>query len=271
MGILKNFTGIIGNLFQIGGATGPQLKNNSGVIEAKNSDDNALVILRCLAPVGDTDVTNKYYVDSLEKPLIVKRQANCSAALPANTAARGWVVVSTAGTGAVIGDILYDDGTSVGNMVIVAAVEGRTIVITDALSGGTVIFQADTMYIWDADGSLWFEISTPAGTVKEIRFAITNAASQDSIAQIPANAIIRYCWVKVVTPYSAGATITVGSTSTATLCQATTDNTATIAGIYVKDQDSSWEAAASVVRVAVANIPAAGAGFVIVGFVKPLV
>jgi len=270
MGRLSNSTGIMGNLLQVGGAAGPQIKNNSGVLEAKNPDDSALVILRCLAPVGDTDVANKYYVDSLEKPLIVKRQANCSAALPPNTAVRGWVVVSTAGTGAVVGDILYDDGTSVGNMVIVAASEGRTLAITDALTGGTVAFQPDTMYIWDADGSVWFEISTPAGTVKEISFAITNAASQDSVAQIPANVIIRYCWVIVAVAYSAGATITVGSTGTATMCQGTADNLATVANTYVKDQNTTWEATASVVRVAVAGLPAAGSGQVIVGYVKPL-
>jgi len=65
-----------------------------------------------------------------EKMPIISRQADCSAALPANTGARGWVVVTIAGPGAEIGDLLYDNGSGVGNMTIVAAIESRTIVVT---------------------------------------------------------------------------------------------------------------------------------------------
>jgi hypothetical protein len=271
---MANHTKIRGTqetLFQLG-ISGPQIKNNSSVLEARNSDDSAYVVLRVATPTADNDAVTKYYADSLEKPMIVKRQADCTAALPANTGVRGWVVVSTAGTGAAIGDVLYDNGTSTGDMVIVAASEGRTIAVTDALTGGTVTFQADTVYVWDADGSAWVEIGGPGtGAIKEVRYIIDNSAAQDSVAVIPANAIITECTVKITTPYSAGATITVGSTSTATMCQATTDNNPLAANLYTVPQDTAWEATASVVRTAVANTPAAGAGVIIVKYTKPLV
>jgi len=45
--------------------TGPKLKNNSGVLEFKNSADNAFIIGRGLSPVGDNDFAIKSYVDNL--------------------------------------------------------------------------------------------------------------------------------------------------------------------------------------------------------------
>ena len=75
-------------------------------------------------------------------PLPVSRQANCSVAIPNNTAVEGWVVPTTFGSGVVNGDLLYDDGTSTGTMEISARVEGRAITVTDALTGGTITFPA---------------------------------------------------------------------------------------------------------------------------------
>ena len=272
--ILKNLVGIIGSVLKIGlGATQVRLKNNAGVIEARDKDDAAFVILRALSPVEDNDVVTKYYADSLEKPLIVKRQENCSAALPVNTAIRGWVVVTTAGTGAAIGDVLYDDGSDdASDMAIVAAVEGRTLAITDALSGGTISFDTDSIYISDEDGSVWVkigDIGSVTGPVRVVRYAIDNSASQDSTFTIPANARILDCQVEITTAYSAGGTISVGYEGALTEIQATTDNSAQDKATYSKEQDTAWDAAAKVVRTTVGGAPAAGVGVVIVKFTNP--
>jgi len=175
MGLKKNITGILGTILSIGlGANKVQWKNNTAVMEARNSDDTAFVVVRGLAPVGDSDLVNKKYADALEKPIIVSRQADTSASIPANTAVRGFVVVTTAGSGAVIGDVLFDDGSSGGTMEILSIVEGRTLAITDALAGGTVTFETDSIYIWDDDAFLWLkigDIGALTGPIREVRYA----------------------------------------------------------------------------------------------------
>lgn len=271
--ILRNLYGTILNAFRIGiGTNQIILKNNSAVLEFRNKDDNAYVVARCASPVADNDVANKYYADSIEKPLIVSRQADCTAALPTNTASRGWVVVSTAGTGAVVGDVLYDNGTSTGDMAIVAAIEGRMIAITDALAGGTATFDTDSTYIWDADGSVWVkigDIGSVTGPLRIVRFAITNAASQSSTFTIPANARVLECRLDVGTAYSAGATISIGYSGSVSAIMATTENSPQDEDSYVVEQDTAWDSSARAVLVTIANTPAAGAGVVIVKFTSP--
>jgi hypothetical protein len=52
MGIFQKLTGIIGSTFQIGGTSGPILKNNSGAVEAKNAADNAFVPVNAGTPTA---------------------------------------------------------------------------------------------------------------------------------------------------------------------------------------------------------------------------
>ena len=157
--LFRKLRGIIGAILQLDAKNnGPQLKNNSGAMEIRNGDDTGFAVARVATPVGDNDAVNKKYADTLEKPIIVSRQADTSTSIPNNTTTRGFVVVTTAGSGASIGDILYDDGSNSGQMEILAAIEGRTIAVTDALSGGTISFEADSIYIWDEDGTAWVKI-----------------------------------------------------------------------------------------------------------------
>ena len=57
----------------------------------------------------------------------IYRQANCSKGIPNNTLVEGWVLVSTPGNGAELGDLLFDNGSNVGKMAIAPAKEGRII------------------------------------------------------------------------------------------------------------------------------------------------
>lgn len=269
--ILKNIIGTLANSFQLGIDRALIRSLAGGQVEVRNAADDAYAVLRVAAPVGDNDAVTKYYADSIEKPLIVKRQADCSLAIPNNTATRGWVVVTTAGNGAVVGDILYDDGSGTGTMAIVSAVEGRTIAVTDALTGGTISFEADSIYIWDADGSTWIKIGDIAnftGAVRVIRFAIDNTASQDSTFSVPANARIFETILQVTTEYSAGTTISIGDATTADKFMGTGQNKPQKVDFYSVEQDTD-KGTAGVVRVAIAGAPAAGAGVVVVKFAQP--
>ena len=258
MGLFKNLRGTLESFFNIGGPTGPALKDNSGVIQARNFDDTAYARVQGASPTDDNDLVTKKYADTLSKPLIVARQADTSVALPTNTASRGLVVVTTAGTGAAIGDLLFDDGSGSGNMEILTAVNGRTIATTVALTGGTVEFEADSIYLWDSDGSSgsvqWVKIGdvgAVTGAERLIRFAI-GTATVDSSTTIPANARILRCDVDITTAYNGGATISIGvAGGTVDLIQTTSDNNPQAGGVpntYAKEQDTAWGGSTAAVR-----------------------
>ena len=261
MGFFKNSIGTMSEFFQIGGPSGPLVKNNAGVLQTRNSDDTDFSRLQVATPTADQDAVTKLYADTLEKPLIIARQADTSASLPANTAVRGFVVVTTPGSGAAIGDLLYDDGSSVGTMSILTAVEGRTIAVTDALSGGTIEFDPDSIYIWDDDGTQWIkigDIGSITGADRVVRFAL-GTATIDSSSDIPANARITRCWVDISIAYNAGATIEIGLAGGATdLLQSTTDNVAQFQHVYVKEQDTSWGVSAAAVRATITATSGSG-------------
>jgi len=62
MGLLQRISGIVDNLFQLG-IGGPQLKNNAGVVEVRNSTDTGFAVMRTATPVGIDDVVPKAYAD----------------------------------------------------------------------------------------------------------------------------------------------------------------------------------------------------------------
>jgi hypothetical protein len=106
------------------------------------------------------------------------------------------------------------------------------------------------------------------GAVQEIRFAITNAAAQNSVTQIPNNAIVVDAELDIVTPYSGGATITVGNAGSPALLMAAGDSNPQAAGLYQDHQDTVYTGGPATVLVTVAGAPAAGAGFCIVRYVQ---
>ncbi len=267
MGVFSKLAGVVGNLFQLGGPSGPAIKNNSGVIEARNAGDTTYVVVRGAAPVGDNDFTTKTYVDTIARPFIVTAQANAVSALIANSGVEHYIVVSAAGTGAaaayVAGTVLWDDGSGSGNVQILGPTTGQPIFVTTSLVGGTFTFSANQEYIWT--GATWQNVApSVSGATYTIDFAIGTAASQSSVSQIPANAIILSSDVTITTPYSVGTTIKVGQTGTTNLLQDTTDSFPTVAGTYEASQRTSWGGSPLAVLVTIAGAPSVGAGFVTV-------
>lgn len=269
MALWSKIRGTIETIFQVG-LGGPQLKNNSGAVEVRNSGDSAFALLRALSPVNDNDVATKQYVDTIASPTIVTSQFDGNNTLPTNSTLEKFYVVSSTGSNATIGQLLWDDGSNTGTVTVLAAA-ARMIVTTQALVGGTATFKADTPYVWDVASTSWVNAggSALSGCQRTIRMALTNAASQSSASQIPANAVVAEVAIKVVTPYSAGATLIVGQTGSTSLLAGTTDNLATVAGTYLLPLDTGWGASALAVLVTVAGAPAAGAGFCIVRYSIP--
>jgi hypothetical protein len=267
MSLWSKIRGTIETAFQLG-LGGPNLKNNAGAIEARNAGDSAFAVVRGALPVGDNDLVTKTYADTLATRSIVTAQISGAVALPANTGVEHFIVVSTTGGTGTIGQLYWDDGSGVGTVQVIPATSGSMILVTVVLTGGTVSFKADTLYMWDATAVAWVPASGAgaSGSMRVIRMPITNAASQSSVTTIPANAVVEDTRVEITTPYSGGATITVGQTGSAALLQGTGDNLPTVAGMYETPQDVAWGASALAVLVTVAGAPAAGAGFVIVQY-----
>jgi len=274
MSLFKKIRGTIENAFQIGLGRALIRSLSTGQLEVRNSADSAYAIIRGAAPVDDNDLVTKKYADTLSKPVIVTDQFDGDDPLPSNTAVRRFLVVSTTGANASIGDLIFDNGTNTGTAEVLTAIEGRTIAVTDALSGGTVSFDPDSIYLWDDDGSAWVKIGdvgSVTGALRAIRYTINNSATQDSTSQIPANARVVSTKLVISTPYSGGATISIGQPGNLTLLQATTDNQpqATAGDIFEVEGDIAWGGSAAVVRTTVGGAPAAGSGAVFVVFSVP--
>jgi hypothetical protein len=248
---------------------GPLFKNDGGNAQVRNAADSGFVPVKAGNPTDPQHLATRNYVDSISKPLIVVGQHDGGVAIPANTGAIRYLVVTTTGGNATIGEVLYDDGSSVGTMTVLAAENGRTISTTTTLAGGTISFTADSIYQWDADGSsgaanTWVKIGdvgNVSGAVRTISYTIDNSAQQDSTAVLPAGALVLEARLTVTTAYSGGATIEIGTTGDADAFQATTDNNPQAGGVpnrYTKYQETV--ATASVVRTTIAGAPAAGAG-----------
>lgn len=270
MSLFEKIRGTIETIFQIG-LGGPQLKNNTGAIEARNAGDSGFAVMRGAPPVGNNDFATRQFVEVLAARYIVTAQFDGNNALPSNSGVEHFIVVSTTGPNASIGQILYDDGSGGGTVTVISAPDGAIILVTVALTGGTAIFLADSLYMWDAVTTSWINAggSSISGSVREIRLPITNAASQSSAAVVPANAVVVEAELDITTPYSGGATITVGRTGSPSLLLGTTDNQATVANRYKAELDQAWGASALAVLVTVAGAPAAGAGFAIVKYCVP--
>jgi len=271
--VWKNLKGTVTSFFQFGIERAAIKSTSGGELEVRSSDDSAYANLRVAAPVGDNDAVTKYYADKLEKPMIVTAQVDGDTT-PTNTGVRHHIVVNSNGTAADIGDVWFDDGSGSGNAELLVAVEGRTIAVTDALTGGTVSFDPDSIYIWDADNTVWVkigDIGSLSGAIREIRYVIDNSASQDSTSSIPANNRIVFCSLEITTPYSGGATISVGNTATVDLFMGTAQNRPQnpAGSIFTVEQDTAQGAAATVVRTTVGGAPAAGAGVVVVRYCTP--
>lgn len=158
----KNYGQIgIGSIVEFGKA-GPQLKNNSGILEHRNNADDDFVIARGAHPIGDNDLVTKYYLET-RADVIVTGQIDGGSPPAAGTSGR--IFICTTVGGAYTLKYLYrDDGAA---WVEIVPIEGMRISITDALTGGTDEYLADHLYMWDADGSVWVDLG-PAPSSTEI-------------------------------------------------------------------------------------------------------
>jgi hypothetical protein len=134
------------------GKGGPRLKNNSGVVEHRNSADSAFVIVRGAHPIGENDLVTKRY---LEERADVRVTGQIDGGSPPAVVAGAVYIVTTAGGSYSLKELYYGGATS---WEAITVLEGMRIGITDALTGGTDEYLADRVYMWDADGATWVNV-----------------------------------------------------------------------------------------------------------------
>lgn len=255
---------IVNSVVQIGKA-GFKLKNSSAVAEIRNAADNAYAKLRAADPVDVNDVINLQYLDknlfTAQNYLLVAAEADCSSALPTNTTSKRIVAVSVAGNGAVLGDVLYDDGANTGNMTIISKRNGLTIVPTASLS--TLGLTAYSIYVWNS--STWVSSSgTPTHPYNVLQCNIA-LETTESASDIPISRI-KMVTVFISTAYDNNATITVGDEADADILLTDAEIVSNATGLNVFHFDQAW-ASAQKFTVTIGNTPTAGAGIVTIYYV----
>ena len=225
--IFQKITGILSDTFQLGGASGPKLMNDSGDIVASNAAGTDMVQVRGALLDGNPDALATWA--SVTKRFQIRGDFDSSGAAPTNTTSAGYLYCSTGGNGFTAGDLAYDNGLNSGNCIRIARSIGMLITIQAASFGS---FVQGAAYIWD--GSAWDKfLSGTAGLVQsiEVPFAQSDltvgSATLDSTAHIPSGARILRSRVETfgASAFDATAlTLAVGNVTTNNRLQATTDN-----------------------------------------------
>ncbi len=192
-------TGIGGNVEL--GKGGPRIKDSSGVIEHRNAADDGYVIARGDHPVGDNDLVTKRY---LETRADVQVTGQINGGSPPGVVQGAVYIVTTAGGGYSLKELYYGGASS---WELITVPEGLTIVVTDALTGGTDEYEADTVYVWDEDGSTWVKIGpsvSVTGVEKNERVTIdyTDVGNNNVGSPIPINGIVNKVIVNVTQAFN---------------------------------------------------------------------
>jgi hypothetical protein len=280
MGIFQKLTGIIGSTFQIGGTSGSILKNNSGAVEAKNAADNAFVPVNAGTPTawGNNAVVT---ATMLQQAFIVGAEFD-GGSPPTNSGTVQYRLCTTASAPYVAGDLAFDNGTSTGTVMRIAATPGMIISVTASLSGGVLVIGPGA-YAWN--GSSYDPLLTGYGGINktvEIDIGIGDfgagaPSTKSSSTLIPANARILRSRVQVQNggAFDNAATVSVGYTGAVSRVQATTDNNLLAVNTYVVEgtsDNADWNTSDIAVLLTLNCTPSAptvGAARVTIEYVTP--
>jgi len=200
------------------GKGGPKIVDSSGTIEARDQAGTAFAKLRAGHPVDANDVVTLRYLQT-KGAVTVLGQINGGSPPAAGVAGRMYVCTTTGG-GYTVKYLYYDNGVTWEEII---PSEGLSIAVTDALTGGTLTFDADHSYLWDADGSTWVDIgpSTASSLAKitktrEVSLVFGSAGTLNVGAVIPIyGRVLRVC-VNVTQTFNGTApTVTVGDSGDA--------------------------------------------------------
>lgn len=241
------------------GKGGPRVKNNAGVVEARNTADNAFAVVRAADPVALDDVVTKRYLETRSNVIITGQIDGNSP--PAVVTGAIYVCTTTGGT--YTAGRLYYGENAVWNEVIPA--EGLTVSVTDALTGGTITFLADHRYLWDADGTVWVDIGPAPAESKLVKTTRASLAFGTSSplnvgSAVPDNASVSKIVVKVTQAFNGTApTVTFGISGLPAQLAAANEVDLGTTGVYVIECYQNYPTSSQVIATYAADGSSAGA------------
>jgi len=130
-----------------------------------------------MASVQQTNPTNRTNPPAIgsSPPIPVSQQISGAVALPTNSAIEHWYVVTTSGGTGVIGDLYFDNGSSVGSVAIITPFVGETIIPSTNFTGGTISLNAGVVYVWS--GSAWVPAVGPSSATNQ--FLVTQGTTPE--------------------------------------------------------------------------------------------
>jgi len=180
----------VGSTVELGNG-GTKLKENSGIMESRNNADSAYAVFRAATPVGDDDVVTKGWV---ERRYGIKITGQINGGSPPAASSYGRIFICTTAGGAYTLKYLYRDTGSAWEEIV--PIEGMTVAVTDALSGGTDEYEADTVYVWDADAGTWDKvgpiIDPNTGLMNHVKVTLTHTDTGDNNvgSALPSGAVV---------------------------------------------------------------------------------
>lgn len=247
----------IGDNVQLGKG-GVRVKDNSGVLEAKNAADNAFVVLRAASPVNDDDVVTKRY-------LVTKADIIVSGQIDGNSppaVVNGSVYICTT-TGDSYTAKNYYHGES-GSWVEYTPADGLKITVTTALSGGTITFNGDSIYEYDGNSSSWVLIGPSSSLNKVCKTERANLAYNTSSPLNIGSALsdssrITKILVDVTQAFNGAApTLSIGKSGSTSLLAAAAEIDLTAIGLYVIDCLYTTSGSEQMIATYVASSSSAG-------------
>lgn len=196
--------GIIGDLFQLEGPSGPNLKNSSGIIELRNAGDTAYVTGRAAHIASSAGLYDLATLLNLQGriPNITFDFAGASAP-SAGTNSGEFGFCHTTGGAYTAGQVVYDDGTS---LIILPTEVIRHLTTSTAITGTISLIQ-NGLYAWQSSAWVLKGDGSAAGTghtyTIEVAFDYNDeGGTTSSTTQIPDGARIIWSRIEVETVFN---------------------------------------------------------------------
>jgi hypothetical protein len=244
------------------GKGGPRVKANAGVVELRNALDNGFAVVLAADPIGLDDVVTKRYLETRANVIVTGQiDGNAPAAV-----VNGAVYIATTTGGTFTAGRLYFGENATWNEI--TPVEGLTVSITDSLTGGTLTFQGDHRYLWDADGAVWVDLGPAPAETRNVKthrasLAFGSAGTVNIGSVLPTGAIVNKILVNVTQAFNGTAsTVSFGvSGAVAELGSAAESDLATV-GLYAIECYKQYNSNEQLIATYVADGATAGAASV---------
>lgn len=250
------------------GKNGSRIKNNAGVLQAKNAADSALVNFQALAPVNDDDVVTKRYLETQANVII---NGQIDGGTPPSPADGLIYIVTTAGGAFALNEIYRREA---GVWVLLPLADGFVISVSDPLTGGVDEYPMGR-YMYDLDTTSWIFIGPAAAASKidsnEIVTVLFGSAATLNIgAALPLGAIAKKVIVSVTQAFDGTSpTLDIGDAGDANRLMDNAEIDLKTVGLYVSDVYNLYGAATQLQAAYAADSSTVGQADILVEYRLP--